>query len=116
MKRSRKITWLVLAALCPLAIAVWLVPPEVKYHCALEKYKPGTTVEMIQQRYGMRLSLQDSGIVSPSPLTDEQRRQHPAYGVFMPEDYAFIAFNADRQVIDVTKLTPLRGIQKLLGL
>ncbi len=116
MKRSGKAIWWGLVVICLLAIAAWLVLPEVKYHRALAKYKPGTTVETIQQRYGVSLTLVESGVVSPYPLTDDQRRQHPAYGVFLPDEYVFISFNPDRQVIEVTKLTPLRGIQKFLGL
>ena len=116
MKRSRKVIWSALGAACLLALAVWLVPPEVKYHRALEKYKPGTTAEAIQQEYGVHLNLQPSGNILPYTPTEEQRRRHPAYAAFVPQEYVTVAFNADREVIDVTKLTPLRSIQHLLGL
>jgi hypothetical protein len=64
----------------------------------------------------VHLDLQPSGNILPNPATEKEKRRHPAYEAYVPQDYVILAFNSDREIIDVTKLTPLGGMQKLFGL
>ena len=116
MKRSRKIILLILVAACFVILYVSLVRPEMKYRQALQKYKPGVTAETIEHDYGVHLDLRSSGNILPYAPPDEKKHRHPAYDASIPQEYVVVSFNSDREVIEVTKLTPLRGIQKLFGL
>jgi hypothetical protein len=116
VKSSRKTLCLFLLAVCALVLGACFVPPELKYRSAIQKYKPGTTAEAIEHDYGVHLDLRPSGNILGYTPTDEERRRHPAYEAFLPEEYVNVAFNADHEVIYTTKLTPLRALQKFVGL
>lgn len=116
MTRSRKRTLAISVGVFAFIVCAWLIPPELRYHRALQKFKPGITAEAIERDYGVHLDLRPSGNILPYTPTDEQRRRNTAYEAYVERDYVVVAFNADREIIDVTKLTPLRGIQKLLRL
>jgi hypothetical protein len=116
VKHSPKRTLAIVIAALSISLCAWLIPPELRYRRALQKYKPGITAEAIERDYGVHLDLRPSGNILSDTPTDEQRRRHPAYEAYVERDFVVVAFNADRESIDVTKLTPLKGIQKLFRL
>jgi hypothetical protein len=114
MTCSRPKKWLILAAVLLVGLCAWLVPPEVKYRRALQKYRPGVSVSALEREYGVHIQLEPSGNTLPYPPTEEQRRKHWAFELISRDEYVIVYFNADRKVIDVMKFTPLRLLWKLL--
>jgi hypothetical protein len=98
--------WFIMAAVL-LGVCVWLVPPEVKYRHALQKYKPGVSASALEHKYGVHIQLEPSGNTLPYTPTEEQRRSHSAFEAIIRDEYVVVYFNADREVVDVRKFTPL---------
>lgn len=116
VKHSRKKIWFILVAFCLVIVYVSLVRPELAYRQAMQKYRVGITVEAIEHDYGVHLDLRPSGNIFPDTATVEEKSRHAAYEAFVPQEYVVVTFNSNREIVDITKLTPLRGIQKFLGL
>jgi hypothetical protein len=97
-----------------LVLLAFVVPELRAAWTSKTKYRVGVSADSIEHDFGVTLHLQSSGVVSPVPMTDDDRRHSFGYSAYVPLDCVYVQFNFDREVGRVTKVTPFRLLWRML--
>ena len=107
MKISGNTWWGVAVGASVLVAAIALCWPEIRYRTALPKYRFGITAETLEREIGIRVDLRKNGNYLPDGMDDLNKRRHFCYDARVPRDFVELDFNDFRELIAVTKRTPL---------